>query len=213
MLSEYETADAPFHIDVAVMKLARNMASEPGRSLEPSGVRQPIMIILGGSPQRFKGSPGSKAVMNGGGSGGSGGLALEVDGPQHFMSNDPGEEGDYDPHPYQPLSHTRNHVIAHPYEPPPHPSFKTPFFLFHCFCMCHLLVLVPANKMHLPMDAEGQYRPTGETSLRRRLLGARGWRVVSLPVQEWRRLKEEGEGACRTHLAGLLLTIEDGTGA
>ena len=79
--------------------------------------------------------------------------------------------------------------------------------------MCHLLALVPANKMPLSMDAGGQYRPTGETSLRRLLLGARGWRVVSLPVQEWRRFEEEGEGACRMYLAGLLLKNEDGTRA
>ena len=115
MWSEYETSDALFHIDVAVTGLIRSSMEllEPVPSLKIEREQQTVMIS-GGSPQWHKSSHDCKSVYggygcnrsDGSGSGcrngsgdasllvdcGSGGVALEVDGPQHFMSNDAGEE-------------------------------------------------------------------------------------------------------------------------
>ena len=68
------------------------------------------------------------------------------------------------------------------------------------FCLSALILCVSCT---LNVGAEGQYSPTGETLLRRLLLRARGWRVVSLPVQKWRRFEEEGDVACRMRLMSL----------
>ena len=40
-------------------------------------------------------------------------------------------------------------------------------------------------------DGIGQYQPNGPTQLKRRLLRAGGWRVVSVPFFEWNNLGGE----------------------
>jgi very-short-patch-repair endonuclease len=45
--------------------------------------------------------------------------------------------------------------------------------------------------------------PTGATRLRNRLLEARGWRVVSVPVTEWDRQAAKGTQAAHAYLSSL----------
>ena len=59
---------------------------------------------------------------------------------------------------------------------------------------------LPASRIAIDVDgpshfvrgAEGRPRPNGNTLLRRRLLEASGWRVVSVPYFEWDKARASG---------------------
>jgi hypothetical protein len=53
---------------------------------------------------------------------------------------------------------------------------------------------VKRNRSHLQLpDSHGVRTPNGPTKLKRRLLAAAGWRVISVPFFDWDRLETAGE--------------------
>ncbi|KAG1672292.1 hypothetical protein FOA52_004307 [Chlamydomonas sp. UWO 241] len=70
---------------------------------------------------------------------------------------------------------------------------------------------LPGSDQKLAVEADGPTHflsntptgPTGATRLRNRLLEARGWRVVSVPVTEWDRHVPKGAQAARDYLTSL----------
>ncbi len=73
------------------------------------------------------------------------------------------------------------------------------------------LLLSDGTKLAMEVDGPTHFfsnKPamaTGETLLRTRLLEARGWRVISVPVVHWqRKVAGRGEAACQAYLASLM---------
>ena len=69
-----------------------------------------------------------------------------------------------------------------------------------------IAVLLPAHGAKLAVEVDGPQHfmrdgsLTTNTKMRNLLLEARGWTVVSVPVDEWDRLEQRGRGACLEYL-------------